>query len=86
MRDLSSTPMMEGLMASNGDGQASSRRLRDYLQHVNHHGSESGFSAIVDDEIAELRGKANSLGLLSIASGSLALSPDGHLALHENVH
>ncbi len=73
-------------MASNGDSRASSRRLRDYLQHVNHHGSESGFSTVVDDEIAELRGTANSLGLLSIASGSLALSPDGHLALRDNLH
>ncbi len=73
-------------MASNGDRQASSRRLRDYLRHVDHHGSESGFSTIVDDEIAELRGTANSLGLLSIASGALALSPDGHQALHDGVH
>lgn len=73
-------------MASNGDRQASSRRLRDYLRHVDHHGSESGFSTIVDDEIAELRGTANSLGWLSIASGSLALSPDGLQALSEASH
>ncbi len=73
-------------MASIGDRQASFRRLRDYLRHVDHHGSETGFSTIVDDEIAELRGTANSLGLLSIASGCLELSPDGHQALNENAH
>ncbi|MDC6700620.1 hypothetical protein [Leclercia adecarboxylata] len=73
-------------MPSTADRQASSRRLRDYLRHVDHHGSESGFSTIEDDEIAELRGTANSLGLLSIASGALALSPDGHQALRDSAH
>ncbi len=70
-------------MANVSDGQDAFPRLRAYLRHVDNHGSESGFSTIVDDEIAELRGTANSLGLLSIASGFLELSPDGRQALGE---
>ena len=70
-------------MARIGGGQVPFPRLRDYLRHVEHHGSETGFSTVADDEIAELRGTANSLGLLTIASGFLELSPDGHQALGE---
>ncbi len=73
-------------MANVSDRQASFRRLREYLRHVENFGSESGFSTVVDDEIAELRGTANSLGLLSIASGVLELSPDGRQALAEGAH
>jgi len=72
---------LEEIMVNIGNGQEPFPRLRDYLMHVDHHGSENGFSTIVDDEIAELRGTANSLGLLTIASGVLELSPDGHQAL-----